>query len=133
MDSVERLRQLRLDTTSSPLPANIRRDMATITAMVGIYCSDKHATRGSLCASCAELLAYSHQRLGRCPFGDQKTTCRECPIHCYRATERAAMRDVMRYAGPRMLRRHPLLAIRHLWIERRGAPKRPARPGRSTP
>ena len=34
---------------------------------------------------------------------------------------------VMRYAGPRMLWRHPLLAIRHLWIERQGAPPWPPR------
>jgi hypothetical protein len=127
MASVERVTHSRLDTTSSALPANIRRDIATITAMVGIYCYDKHATGGELCATCAELLAYAHQRLAKCPYGAEKTTCRECPIHCYRVTERAAMRDVMRYAGPRMLRRHPFLAIRHLWIERHGAPKRPAR------
>jgi hypothetical protein len=37
------------------------------------------------------------------------------------------MKDVMRYAGPRMLWRHPLLAIRHLWIERQGAPPWPPR------
>jgi hypothetical protein len=38
---------------------------------------------------------------------------------------------VMRYAGPRMLRRHPLLAIRHLLDERRPAPEHPRRAGRS--
>ncbi|MBA3886444.1 MAG: nitrous oxide-stimulated promoter family protein [Acidobacteria bacterium] len=70
----------------------------------------------SLCDPCASLLCYSHARLAKRPFGEEKTTCRDCPIHCYRPVERTAMKDVMRYAGPRMLWRHPLLAIRHLWI-----------------
>jgi hypothetical protein len=116
-----------------PVPGNIRRDAATVAAMVRIYCSGRHGTkRGPLCASCATLLAYSHARLARCPFGPDKTTCRDCPVHCYRAAERAEMREVMRYAGPRMLLRHPLAAIRHLWIERKGAPAWPLpdhRPG----
>jgi hypothetical protein len=35
------------------------------------------------------------------------------------------MRTVMRYAGPRMLWRHPLLAVAHLIDGRRPAPPRP--------
>ena len=31
------------------------------------------------------------------------------------------MKVVMRYAGPRMLWRHPVLAIRHLWLDQQGA------------
>jgi hypothetical protein len=64
------------------------------------------------------LLAYSHQRLDRCPYGDEKPSCKACPIHCYRPSEREAMRQVMREAGPRMLWRHPWLAIVHLWKDR---------------
>ena len=37
------------------------------------------------------------------------------------ADRRRQIRDVMRYAGPRMLWRHPLSAIRHLWDGRRTA------------
>jgi hypothetical protein len=29
------------------------------------------------------------------------------------------MREVMRFAGPRMLLFHPVMAIRHLWDERK--------------
>jgi len=107
-------------------PPNIQRDRKTVAAMVHIYCGDKHASpRGSLCAACATLLDYADERLAKCPFEEEKTTCRDCPIHCYRPPERTAMKDVMRYAGPRMLWRHPLLAIRHLWLERKGAPPWP--------
>jgi hypothetical protein len=35
------------------------------------------------------------------------------------------VRDVMRYAGPRMLTRHPWLAIAHLIDGQRPAPPRP--------
>jgi hypothetical protein len=110
----------------APLPLNIVRDQRTVEAMVRVYCRHAHPATGEApCPPCAELLAYAEARLARCPFGDQKTTCRECPIHCYRPAERARMRVVMKSAGPRMLWRHPLLAVRHLWIERRGAPPWP--------
>jgi hypothetical protein len=35
------------------------------------------------------------------------------------------MREVMRYAGPRMLRKHPYLAVMHLIADRRPAPPLP--------
>jgi hypothetical protein len=109
-----------------PVPRNIRRDAKTVAAMVRIYCAGTHGSAaGLLCQPCAALLEYADDRLAKCPFGEEKTTCRDCRIHCYRPSERTAMKDVMRYAGPRMLWRHPLLAIRHLWIERLGAPPWP--------
>jgi hypothetical protein len=78
-----------------------------------------------VCDACGTLLAYSHARLEACPYGVDKPTCRECPIHCYRPAERSAMQAVMRFAGPTMLWRHPWLAIVHLWKERfRKTPRR---------
>ena len=47
-------------------------------------------------------------------YQGRKPTCAKCPIHCYKPAMREQIRDVMRYAGPRMLKRHPVLAIRHL-------------------
>jgi hypothetical protein len=109
-----------------PAPRNIVLDRRTVAAMVRIYCHDRHGQSAvDLCPSCAELLEYAHARLDRCPFGAQKTTCRECPIHCYRAAPRAAMKDVMRSAGPRMIWRHPWLTLRHLWLDRKGPPPWP--------
>ena len=98
-------------------PGPNRTEQKTVTAMVHLYCAEHHHEE-ALCASCRTLLAYSHARLAACPYGVDKPTCRECPIHCYRPAERAAMRDVMQFAGPRMLFRHPWLAIVHLWKER---------------
>ncbi len=110
-----------------PILPGIAREKATVEAMVRLYCADhRHdAPAGCLCDTCRTLLAYSHQRLDRCPYGDDKPSCKACPIHCYRPAEREAMREVMREAGPRMLWRHPWLAVVHLWKDRfRKAPKR---------
>lgn len=82
--------------------------------MIGIYCRAHHGTGGELCAACEELLNYAVCRLDRCPFGADKTTCARCPIHCYKPAMRERVRSVMRYAGPRMMFRHPILALRHL-------------------
>ncbi|MCK5227056.1 MAG: nitrous oxide-stimulated promoter family protein, partial [Desulfobulbaceae bacterium] len=40
-------------------------------------------------------------------------TCGNCPIHCYKPKMRKKVREVMRYAGPRMIWRHPFLALCH--------------------
>jgi nucleoside-triphosphatase THEP1 len=113
----------------APLPRGaIAREKKTVSAMVGIYCADHHRPAGGLCKDCEALLAYSHARLDRCPYGDDKPACKECPVHCYQPAKREAMRAVMRHAGPKMLSRHPWLALTHLWKERvRGTPPRPGR------
>ncbi len=108
-------------------PKRIAREQATVTAMIRIFCRSRHAWRGELCLECAELQAYAMSRLARCPFGQNKPTCANCPIHCYKPQLRERIRDVMRYAGPRMLWRHPILAIRHLLDGRRTALDGPQR------
>ena len=68
------------------------------------------------------MLDYALCRVDRCPFGAEKPTCANCPIHCYRPERREKIQQIMRYAGPRMLLRHPILAIRHLLDNRRSIP-----------
>jgi hypothetical protein len=82
--------------------------------MVRVYCRAHHGTRDSLCDQCQSLCDYALARLDRCPFGAQKTTCARCTVHCYKPGMRARIQEVMRYAGPRMLLRHPILALLHL-------------------
>ena len=81
--------------------------------MIELYCHANHSTAGELCQECTKLHDYAIARLNRCPFGADKTTCAKCPIHCYKPDMKAQIKKVMRYSGPRMLRRHPLLAIMH--------------------
>ena len=100
----------------------LARELRTLSAMIGIYCHDVHAEDHGLCDGCAALLAYATRRLDRCVFGEGKPTCAKCTVHCYSAALREHVRTVMRYAGPRMLRRHPVLAVRHMIDGRRPAP-----------
>ncbi len=99
----------------------IAREQRTVAAMMRLWCRHHHGTRTDLCPDCRELLDYAHARLAHCPFGETKTTCARCPVHCYKPDRREAIRVVMRWAGPRMLWRHPWLALRHLLDGRKGS------------
>jgi hypothetical protein len=105
----------------------LARELKTIRAMARIYCRKHHGTRASdgLCVECEALLQYATRRLDRCVFGDDKPTCVNCTVRCYSESMREDVRAVMRYAGPRMLWRHPVLAIAHLRDGRRPAPDLP--------
>lgn len=83
--------------------------------MIHLYCRERHQTNPSeLCFSCRELLTYAKSRLDKCAYAQDKPMCTQCPVHCYQPEWRRQIQQVMRYAGPRMLRSHPFLAIRHL-------------------
>lgn len=97
----------------------IHREKRTVAAMIDLYCRDEHGTQGELCADCQALHDYAMQRLDRCPFGEEKTTCATCAIHCYKPAMRERVRVVMRTAGPRMIWKHPVLAVRHVLDGRR--------------
>ncbi|MFH1662375.1 MAG: nitrous oxide-stimulated promoter family protein [Chloroflexota bacterium] len=99
----------------------IKREGDTVALMIELYCRRNHS-RKELCDECAELLQYASQRLEKCPFGEGKTTCAKCPVHCYKPDMRQKIRTVMRYSGPRMLFRHPVMAFRHLMDGRRKTP-----------
>ena len=92
--------------------------------MVHIYCKAHHLGKDQQapCAQCAEFILYANEKLDRCPYGQNKPTCNKCPIHCYKKEQREQARRIMRYAGPRMLLKHPILAIKHLLAERRPVP-----------
>ncbi len=91
----------------------LMREEETIRVMIGIYCHGNHGTKSQLCPDCVELMSYAKARLAKCPFKKAKTTCAKCPVHCYKPTMRDRVKDVMRYAGPRMTTRHPILALFH--------------------
>lgn len=101
------------------------REQRTLEAMLRMYCRGHHPG-GPLCAGCGVLARYAQRRLQRCVFGDAKPTCANCLVHCYNADMRARVREIMRWAGPRMLLRHPLLAILHMLDGRRASPRLPA-------
>ena len=97
----------------------MQREARTIQAMIRIYCRGEHGTNGVLCDECKSLQEYALWRLEKCPFQEEKTTCANCAIHCYRPEMREKVRVMMRYAGPRMAWRHPYLAFMHLVVDGR--------------
>ncbi len=111
--------------------SRILRERKTVEAMIRLYCHDRHGTRDqALCSECQALATYAGERLAKCPFQENKTVCAKCRVHCYKAQMRERIREVMRYAGPRMLRRHPVMALQHLWDGLRKETRR-ARPKKS--
>jgi len=101
----------------------LAQEWNTMAAMVRCYCHGCHDAAAELCPECRGLLDYATLRLDRCRYGAEKPTCANCPVHCYQRDRREQMRAVMRYAGPRMLWRHPVLSFRH-WLD--GFRKAPA-------
>ncbi|AFM39305.1 Nitrous oxide-stimulated promoter [Desulfosporosinus acidiphilus SJ4] len=93
-------------------PLEFQRD--TVKTMLRLYCKGNHHPEEELCPECRELERYAMARLDHCKFGDQKPTCEKCPVHCYKPDMRNRMIEVMRYAGPRMVFVHPIMAFRHL-------------------
>ena len=91
-----------------------QREKKIVQEMILLYCRDHHHPSESPCSSCAALIAYAHERSDKCPFMENKTFCSNCRVHCYQQGMRDQIRTVMRYSGPRMLKIHPILAIRHL-------------------
>ena len=107
----------------------LSRELHTIRAMLRIYCRDHHGEQprdgNGLCGECAALAEYARKRLAGCPYGPDKPTCANCQIHCYGPAQREQTRVMMRYAGPRMIWRHPWLAIAHILDGKRPAPPKP--------
>ena len=68
------------------------KELKTVRKMIEIYCKGQHRRKsGDLCESCAELMHYAEARVER-------------------------IKEVMRYSGPRMLWRHPIMTIRHILL-----------------
>ncbi|MEA3546545.1 MAG: nitrous oxide-stimulated promoter family protein [Thermodesulfobacteriota bacterium] len=103
------------------------REYKTIKTMIRIYCHDHHGTTESPCPDCRELLDYARLRLIHCPFQEKKTSCGNCTVHCYKPAMREKIREVMRYVGPRMIFRHPIMALFHILDGLRKQPDRPVK------
>ncbi|CAH1057288.1 nitrous oxide-stimulated promoter family protein [Paenibacillus pseudetheri] len=91
----------------------IRKEKEIVEKMIRVYCKKKHHQK-VLCEECQGLNEYAAKRLSLCPFGEEKTACAKCPIHCYNKEYRLRIKDVMRFSGPWMLLYHPVESIRHI-------------------
>lgn len=94
----------------------------TLSAMIDIYCESMHGGK-VLCNECSKLQEYAIQRIDRCSFGLGKPACKKCPVHCYSLGRREEIKTVMRFSGPAMIYKHPVLAILHLVKEKKTTQK----------
>ena len=93
----------------------LEKEKKTIAFMIQIFCGAHHGPGDKLlCPTCTELLDYAKERLNKCPYGENKGACSKCKIHCYKPDMRKHITEVMRFSGPKMVTKHPLLAVNHL-------------------
>ena len=60
----------------------IDREKKTVQKMIEIYCRH-HLKQTTIPEEYQQLIAYAHNRLSHCRFGENKNVCKKCPIHCY--------------------------------------------------
>ena len=101
--------------------AQIEEEYQTLQVMVGMYCPHYHHDEqadvqagDAGCEECQALLAYARRRIEKCSLRDDKPPCSKCLIHCYKSAMREKVREVMRFAGPRMALHHPVRAVKHV-------------------
>ena len=106
-----------------------KKDIRLIGKFVEVYCAGKHRTTGrslvalpagsgerSLCPECSAFLEYAIAKRLKCPLEDEKPSCKHCRIHCYDAERRVKVREVMSYAGRRLMMRGRLDYIWHYFF-----------------
>ena len=108
------------------MPSRIARESKTVAVMIADYCRAHHQGNG-ICPGCKELKDYALKRLEKCIFREGKTVCSKCPVHCFKPDMRESIQNIMRYAGPRMMYRHPVMAIFHIIDSGRKEPVKAAR------
>ena len=108
-----------------------RRDIRVLIRFVHTFCLEKHrgdlkkpfsppfeevtslSRRGmQLCESCSELLTYGIRKRFRCPY-NPKPMCKKCETQCYSRNYREKVREVMRFSGPRLIKRGRLDLLYH--------------------
>ena len=92
----------------------IEREKKVVERMIRLFCRHKHRLGSLLCPDCLELCRYAWGRLDQCPFGEKKTKCAKCRVHCYGPLRRESIVEVMRFSGPRLLLSSPITALRYV-------------------
>lgn len=98
------------------------REQITVTTMIRMYCRAHHGGE-DLCDSCSEIADYARIRNEKCMFGTDKPVCQKCRVHCYKPDYRQRIKEIMRYSGPRMIWRHPVMAIDHILMKLKPHPE----------
>lgn len=108
-----------------------KKDLKVLALFTSVYCRDHHQQErqslGNLpealsglkryrcCPDCLDFLQYAIERRLKCPLED-KPTCKDCTIHCYRPGHRERVREVMRYSGKTLIRRGRIDLLWHYFF-----------------
>jgi hypothetical protein len=119
--ATDRWESLMIKKPTHVTDATAEREKLTIKHMMVIYCrGHRHAVSG-ICADCGSILRYAHDRIDGCSYlGSAKPACGLCRSNCFTPEMDWHFTQIMRYAGPRMMVCHPILALAHFWDAIRG-------------
>jgi hypothetical protein len=99
----------------------LRRDLKTVATFIELYCQCNHSTAVrdpvtlrthdlnaitgrsiSLCGDCTKLLTHAFVKRSHCVM-NPKPACKHCPVQCYHPKYKAAISEVMRFSGRKMV------------------------------
>ena len=117
------------------LNKNQKKELQLIGKFTEVYCSGKHSNserkmvnildvpnfqtdlKGySLCAECSSFLDYAFAKRLKCPLEANKPSCKHCKIHCYDSLHRDKVKEIMGYAGRKLLMRGRLDYLWHYFF-----------------
>jgi hypothetical protein len=106
-----------------------KNDIRLIGKFVEVYCAGKHRTveraplslpadmgERTLCPECRSFFEYAITKRLKCPLEAEKPSCKHCRIHCYDPLHREKVREIMSYAGRRLMLRGRLDYIWHYFF-----------------
>jgi hypothetical protein len=115
--------------TMETITSRQKKDIRLIGKFVEVYCSGKHekSVRKSvvlpsglaeriICPDCEAFFEYAVTKRMRCPLEAEKPTCKHCRIHCYDKQRREKVREIMSYAGRRLMMRGRLDYLWHYFF-----------------
>lgn len=121
------------ETSARLLSRKELKDLKVLLQFTAVYCRARHdGHRGQLaiaepelqrlpldkhpvCSECRDFLHYAFERRLRCPL-DHKPACKHCQLHCYKPGHRERVREIMRFAGPYLIRRGRLDLLWHYFF-----------------
>jgi hypothetical protein len=106
-----------------------KKDIRLLGKFIEVYCEGRHggASRSttplpeelgerSLCQECAAFLEYAVAKRIKCPLESEKPTCKHCRIHCYDTQRREKVREIMGYAGRKLMMKGRLDYLWHYFF-----------------
>lgn len=106
-----------------------KKDIRLIGKFVEVYCAGKHgdvareiftlpdgAGERKFCRECYSFMGYAIAKRMKCPLEAEKPSCKHCRIHCYASEQRKKVREIMGYAGRKLMLRGRLDYIWHYFF-----------------